>query len=90
MKAQDIYYESQDLKRREERLENIVTSQEELLKELVKELQDAKKQLTEEKKKTSVDLFLALAKKKPSVKLLEMMKAGLDLVEHSVKNIFSE
>jgi len=50
MKAQDIYYESQDLKRREERLENIVTSQEELLKELVKELQDAKKQLTEEKK----------------------------------------
>lgn len=88
MKAQDIYYESQDLKRREERLENIVTSQEELLKELVKELQDAKKQLTEEKKKTSIDLFLALAKKKPSVKMLEMMKAGLDLVEHSVKISF--
>lgn len=88
MKAQDIYYDSQDLKRREERLENIVTSQEELLKELVKELQDAKKQLTEEKKKTSVDLFLALAKKKPSVKMLEMMKAGLDLVEHSVKISF--
>lgn len=88
MKAQDIYYDSQDLKRREERLENIVTSQEELLKELVKELQDAKKQLTEEKKKTSIDLFLALAKKKPSVKMLEMMKAGLDLVEHSVKISF--
>ncbi|HHW20394.1 hypothetical protein [Thermodesulfovibrio thiophilus] len=88
MKAQDIYYESQDLKRREKQWENIVTSQE----ELVKELQDAKKQLTEEKKNigliSSVDLFLALAEKTPSVKMLEMMKAGSDLVEHSVKISF--
>ena len=88
MEAQDIYYESQDLKRREKQWENIVTYQE----ELVKELQDAKKQLTKEKINigliSSVDLYLALAEKTPSVKMLEMMKAGSDLVEHSVKISF--
>lgn len=82
-KGENIHYKSQDLKRYEKQLEYVIADQE----ELAKELQNTKKRLEREKAElgatSSIDLFLALAKDSPLIKMLNTAKAVSTLVQYS-------